>query len=174
MRWRAYWVAPLLLAAYAVAGPPGHASLPPSTFIIVRHAEKAVDGSTDPPLAAAGVGRARGLARRLADTPLVAVYSTPLRRTRETARPSAVLHGVPVTTYDPAMPAPAFAAQLRASHPTGTVLVVSHSNTVPAIASALCDCRADPLGENDYGAIYTVRMQRDGTGVLEPGRQSPP
>jgi hypothetical protein len=38
----------------------------------------------------------------------------------------------------------------------------------------LCDCRAAPLGENDYDAIYTVRMQRDGTGVLEPGRQSPP
>ena len=174
MKWRGYWLASLLLAACAVPRPPGHASMPPTTFIIVRHAEKAIDGSTDPPLAAAGVGRARALARRLADTPLVAVYSTPFRRTRETARPSAVLHGVPVTTYDPAMPAPAFAAQLRAAHPSGTVLVVGHSNTVPAIASALCDCQAAPLGENDYDAIYTVRMQRDGAGVLEPGRQSPP
>jgi broad specificity phosphatase PhoE len=174
MRRRAYWLVSLLLAACAVAGPPGHASLPPATFIVVRHAEKAVDGSTDPPLAAVGVGRARALARSLADTALVAVYSTPFRRTRETARPTAVLHGVPVATYDPAMPPPAFAAQLRASHPSGTVLVVGHSNTVPAIASALCDCRAAPLGENDYDAIYTVRMQRDGTGVLEPGRQSPP
>jgi len=117
---------------------------------------------------------ARALARRLADAPLVAVYSTPFRRTRETARPSAVLHGVAVTTYDSALPAPAFAAQLRAAHPSGTVLVVGHSNTVPAIASALCGCQVAPLGENDYDAIYTVRIQGDGTGVLDVGRQSPP
>jgi len=174
MRRRAYWLAPLLLAACAVARPPGHASVPPATFVVVRHAEKASDGSSDPPLAAAGIGRARALARRLADEPLVAVYSTPFRRTRETARPSAVLHGVTVTTYDSALPAPEFATQLRAAHPSGTVLVVGHSNTVPAIASALCDCRVAPLGENDYDAIYTVRIQGDGTGVLDVGRQSPP
>lgn len=171
---RAGWLVSLLLAACAVARPTGDASLAPATFVIVRHAEKASDGSADPPLAPAGIGRARALARRFADAPVVAVYSTAFLRTRATAGPSAVLHGVPVTTYDAAMPPPAFVAQLRAAHRSGTVLVVGHSNTVPAIASALCGCRAAPLGENDYDAIYTVRMQRNGTGVLETGRQSRP
>jgi broad specificity phosphatase PhoE len=163
---------PLLLAACAATPRPAQVAAP-ATYVIVRHAEKASDGGDDPPLAAAGVERARALARRLADAPLVAVYTTPFRRTRETAQPAAVLHGLPLTTYDPAMPAAIFAARLRASHPTGTVLVVGHSNTVPAIASALCGCQAAVLGEGDYDAVYTVRMRADGTGALDMSRSPP-
>ena len=143
-----------------------------ATFVIVRHAEKAADGSEDPPVAPAGVERARALARRLAAAPVVAAYATPFRRTQLTAQPAAGLHGVHVTLYDPARPATEFAASLRRRYEHGTVLVVGHSNTVPAIAAALCGCAVAPLAESDYDAIYVVRMRPDGTGSLEAGRQS--
>jgi len=163
----------LLLAGCATARPVSlDAQGDGATFVIVRHAEKADDGSADPALAPAGVERARALARMLAAAPLVAAYATPFRRTRLTAQPAAGLHGIPVTLYDAARPAPDFAASLRKAYARGTVLVVGHSNTAPAIASALCGCTVAPLGEGDYDAIYVVQLRSDGTRSLQAGRQS--
>ena len=163
----------LLLAACATAPPVSlDARDDEATFVVVRHAEKAADGSADPALAPAGVERARALARMLAAAPLVAAYATPFRRTQLTAQPAAGLHGIPVTLYDAARPAPDFAASLRKAYARGAVLVVGHSNTAPAIASALCGCSVAPLGENDYDAIYIVHLRSDGTRSLQAGRQS--
>ncbi|MFL6591845.1 MAG: phosphoglycerate mutase family protein [Luteimonas sp.] len=163
----------LLLAGCATTQPVSlQAQADAATFVIVRHAEKAADGSADPALAPAGVERARALARRLASEPLVAAYATPFRRTRLTAQPAAGLHGIPVTLYDAARPAPDFAASLRRAYSRGTVLVVGHSNTAPAIASALCGCEVAPMAEDDYDAIYVVRLHSDGTSSLQAGRQS--
>ena len=165
----------LLLAGCATSQPVSlQARDEGATFVIVRHAEKAADGSADPVLAPAGVERARSLARRLAGVPLVAAYATPFRRTQLTAQPAAGLHGIPVTLYDPARPAQDFVASLRKAYGHGTVLVVGHSNTVPAIASALCGCAVAPLGEDDYDAIYVVHALGPGAGSLQAGRQSQP
>ena len=142
-----------------------------TAFIVVRHAEKADDGSRDPPLSAAGQARAQALARRLAGSGLVAVYATPFRRTQQTAQAVATSAGLPVTTYS-ADAAPAnFAAELRAHHRHGTVLVVGHSNTVPEIVASLCSCRIAALDENSYDGIYTIRIAPDGKASLDVGRQ---
>src|SRR4029078_10999590 len=106
----------------------------------------------------------------LAAAPLVAAYATPFRRTRLTAQPAAGLHGIPATLDDAARPAPDFAESLRKAYARGTVLVVGHSNTAQAIASALCGCTVAPLGEGDYDAIYVVQLRSDGTRSLQAGR----
>ena len=161
----------LVLGAHASARAPAHAP-ESATFIVVRHAEQVVDDSRDPPLSKRGVARAKALARRLAGAPLVAAYATPFRRTQQTAQPAAVRHRIAITNYDAAMPPADFVAGLRARHARGTVLVVGHSNTVPEIVVGLCSCRIRALGEEDYDAIYTIRIGRDGRGVLDVGRQS--
>jgi broad specificity phosphatase PhoE len=127
---------------------------PAATFVVVRHAEKAQDDPRDP--SPAGRARAERLAGMLADAPLAAVYATPFRRTRATAQPAARLHGLTVTTYDAAQPAAALAARLRASHARGTVLVVGHSNTAPALAAALCACVVEPMPKDEYGRYYRL------------------
>ena len=137
-----------------------------SDFVIVRHAEKVPDGSDDPPLTAAGEARAQALAHWLADADLVAVYSSDTRRTRQTAEPTARVHGLPVITYDAGQPAAALAARLRRAHPAGTVLVVGHSNTAPGIASALCGCEVDPMDESEYDRRMTVHIEADGDVTL--------
>lgn len=153
----------LLLAGCAThGGPAGGDGAAAATFVVVRHAEKVADGSNDPELTAEGRARAGALAASLADSPLVAVYATGYRRTQATAAPAAHLHGLPVTTYDARQPAQAFAASLRSAHPAGTVLVVGHSNTAPAIASALCGCEVAPMTEADYGRRIVVRIAADG------------
>jgi broad specificity phosphatase PhoE len=143
----------------------------PTTFILVRHAEKANDDPRDPNLSEAGQARAQRLARQLAHQPLTAVYATDYRRTQQTAAPTAKAHDLAVTTYDAKQPADAFAGLLRARHREGTVLIVGHTNTAPAIAAALCTCQVAPMPETEYDRLITVRFGTDGRATLEQSRQ---
>ncbi len=75
-------------------------------IILVRHGQTAWNvgtgsgerfrGRIDLPLDDAGLTQARALAQCLADHPIVAVYSSPLKRAMETARPTAQQLGLPV------------------------------------------------------------------------------
>lgn len=168
---RAAAVASLVLLA-ACSSWPGADD--PSDFVIVRHAEKVPDGSDDPALTAAGQARARAIAAWLADSDVVAVYSTDTRRTRQTAEPTAQSHDLPVALYDGDQSADAFAAQLRKAHPAGTVLVVGHSNTSPAIAAALCGCEVEPMTEAEYDRRMTVHIDGDGDITLLTAPQPTP
>jgi phosphohistidine phosphatase SixA len=148
---------------------PGGASIEDATvFVIVRHAEKASNDPKDPTLSETGHARAKRLAGRLAIQRMTAVYATGYRRTQQTAAPIARAHGLEVQTYDAAIPAADFAAQLRSRHVSGSVLVVGHSNTVAAIASALCACAVSPLAEDEYDRWITVSiLQNDGVKLKE-------
>lgn len=157
----------LAVLAVAVSGCASmQASDAPAGYVIVRHAEKAMEDPGDPVLTDAGRQRASALADALADAPVVAVYATEFRRTQQTAAPVAARHGLAVATYDAKQPADAFAARLRRDHARGTVVVVGHSNTVPGIVSALCGCAVAPIDESDYGNRYFVAFDARGNPVL--------
>lgn len=134
-------------------------------FVVVRHAEKQSgdDASPDDPgLTSAGHERAGRLARSFDGADLVAVYSTPYRRTRDTAAPTAQAHGLGVVEYDARRPADEFAEALRIAHHSGVVLVVGHSNTVPAIVSALCECEVAAMSEEEYEHRFLVETDANG------------
>lgn len=139
-------------------------------FVLVRHAEKAGDDPKDPSLSDAGLARAQRLADALADAPLAAAYATAYRRTQSTAAPSAARHGIAVTTYDASQPAAAFAAGLRQAHVAGTVLIVGHSNTVPALAAALCGCEVAPMREDEFDRRIDIRIAANGQARIEERR----
>ena len=139
---------------------------PARVFVVVRHAEKASDGTSDPALSAIGQRHAAALAQRLRHEPLAAAYATPFRRTRQTAQPVADAHGLDVASYDAGLPPTELAARLRRDHPAGTVLVVGHSNTVPDIVGALCGCAVAPLEEDDYGDLYRIGDSASGRAKL--------
>lgn len=141
-----------------------------TTFIVVRHAEKADDQPDDPSLDADGRDRAGALAQALAAVPLKAVYATPTRRTRETAAPVAADKSLEVRDYDPAMAASELATMLHIRHAGDTVLLVGHSNTVPDIVTALCACPVEPLTEDEYGDLFRVRIASGGNATLERER----
>lgn len=157
----------LLVAGYAT---PRERDVPVTTFVLVRHAEKAADDPRDPGLTDAGKARAARLAASLADAPLRAVYATAYRRTRDTAVPSAAGHGLQIAIYDAGEPAAEFAARLRAAHRSGTVLVVGHSNTVAAIAAALCACPVAPMREDEFDRRVEIRIGPDGPASLSERR----
>ena len=137
-----------------------------TTFIVVRHAEKATDDAKDPSLSRLGRQRADLLAARLAQEPLVAAYATGFRRTRQTAQPAADAHDIAISAYDAQLPAAVFASQLRAAHGRGTVLVVGHSNTVPEIVAALSGAPVDAMSEQQFDRLYRVSIDADGKATL--------
>lgn len=135
---------------------------PLSTVILVRHAEKADDGD-DPDLTEAGRARAKALAYTLGELEIKAVYATQYMRTQETARPLAESLGLDVTVIEAASDyASEMTSLIHTEHTGEIVVVVSHSNTVPAIIDALGAGPAPPIAENEYDDLFVVTIAPDG------------
>jgi broad specificity phosphatase PhoE len=105
-----------------------------TTIYIVRHAEKVNETDTTN-LTPAGYVRAEALADTLVNRGIDFIFSTPYRRTRQTARLLATRLGLPVVDYPP-KPMEAIVDRINRMR-TKTVLVVGHSNTILEIAKGL-------------------------------------
>lgn len=131
-----------------------------SAVIVVRHAEKISE--TDQRLSEAGRARAARLAALLKDAGITAIYSTDTQRAKDTAQPLADVAKLPVQIYDlPASGAGTpiakpFIARLRNEHAHDVVLVVGHSNTVPAMLQALGVPGALKLASDEYDNLFVV------------------
>ncbi|MGI9626490.1 MAG: histidine phosphatase family protein [Longimicrobiales bacterium] len=131
----------------------------PVVVYLVRHAEKADDGTQDPPLTVAGQIRVQTLKAILADAALTEVHSTDLARTRETARPIAEDAALGVSLYDPT-DLPGFAEQLKNSG--GRHLVSGHSNTTPDLVAALGGDPGTGIDEMEYDRLYILVIPATG------------
>jgi broad specificity phosphatase PhoE len=134
-----------------------------TTMIFVRHAERAGGAADDPGLTPAGQRRAAELARQLVDADVVAgvdaIYSTPFRRTQETAQPVADALNLPINIYDPSDDNEAVVDKMVKDHKGKIILVVGHSNTVPALIAALgASKKVPPIAEMEYDNIYIISI----------------
>lgn len=128
-----------------------------TTVILVRHAEKADDGTSDPALTTIGQERAQRLAGMLAPSKVDAVYSTPYQRTRLTGHPLAKLMNLEMKEYDPRDQD--FVATVVKDHPSQTILLVGHSNTVPMMVNNLIgEQRYEQLDEKEYDKLFIVEV----------------
>jgi len=132
--------------------------------VLVRHAERADAAATDggqmlsdvdPPLSDAGRARADGLADLLANAGLTAIYASEYRRTQETARPLADRIGVPVQIA-PSTAGQALVDRIRSEQADGTVLIVGHSNTIPAFMRAFGVESPPAIAEDEYDKVFVV------------------
>ena len=104
-----------------------------TTLILVRHAEKADDGTKDPGLTEEGADRANALVDMLGATKIDAIYSTPLTRTQGTVEPLSQLKGLSIQDYKPMNEEDM--DKILEDHKGGTVLISGHSNTTPWVAN---------------------------------------
>ena len=156
----------ILALTFAVLGAAQSALAQAATVVlVVRHAERA-PGSGDPPLSDAGRERATALAEIGKLTGVSAIVTTQLQRTRQTAAPLAeALKITPVvvpTQTDLAKHAAEVAAAVR-QQAGKTVLVVGHSNTVPAIVAALGGPKMPDLCESEYDSLITLILDAGGS-----------
>jgi broad specificity phosphatase PhoE len=134
-----------------------------TTMIFVRHAERAGPSADDPGLTPAGQRRAAELARQLIDADVVAgvdaIYSTPFRRTKETAQPIAEALDLPVNIYNPSDDNEAVVDKMVKDHKGKIILVVGHSNTLPTLIAALGASKKVPaIAEMEYDNIYIISI----------------
>jgi broad specificity phosphatase PhoE len=151
-----------------------------TTIVLVRHAEKAAEPAADPPLTPAGMARAKALTDALRGSAVTAVYSTPYVRTRSTAQPVAALAGVQVIELNPSVPptdkayGEQYAREILAKHRGGVVLVVGHSNTVPAILRGLGVGAGVTIADDEHDRLFIVTVPKEGAARLIEARYGAP
>ena len=171
----------LILAATALFGfglspRQPHPEAPPTVVLLVRHAEKAAQPAQDPPLSEAGAARAQALVAVARDAGVSAIITTQYVRTKSTAEPTATaLKVAPQVVQAGPMPQHAKAvAEEIMKHAGKTVLVVGHSNTVPAIVGALGAPQPRDLCESEYDQIFVVVLGDTGPPRLIRSRYGAP
>ena len=135
----------------------------PTVVMLVRHAERAEDGTSDPPISEVGQERARLLARMLRDVDLTHVHTTDYIRTRATGHPTAEEQGLEMMLYD-SDDLPALADRLRTT--PGRHLVLGHSDTTPALVEALGGDPHGQIDETEYDRLYLVTVDADGASTV--------
>jgi len=164
-----------LLLTLLLGAAPLLAQQPATTVILVRHAEKAAAPASDPPLTEAGEARAKALATIARDAGVTAIVTTQFARTRETARPAAeALHITPEVVSAGGAQHAAEVARVVRSHAGGVVLVVGHSNTIPAIVAALGAPQPAPICDSEYDGLYVVTIPASGSAHVIRARYGEP
>jgi broad specificity phosphatase PhoE len=138
----------------------------PATVILVRHAERAATPAGDPVLTEAGMQRAADLAAALAGARVTAIITTHLQRTQLTARHVmeaigqthiVVRAGGPIQAHVDSV-----AAAVRRRPAGDVVLVVGHSNTIPAVIAALGGPAMPDLCDNQYSSMFILEFPASG------------
>ena len=136
----------------------------PTTYYIVRHAEKEGAGkgaatlmSSDVPLSETGLLRAQALKDLLQAKKVKHIFSTNFKRTLATAQPLSNSIGIPVERYGAVDSL--FLTTLRSKNLN--VLIVGHSNTVDELVNGLTgQNQLQNLPETQYGDLFIVTRQR--------------
>src|SRR5438034_2551190 len=123
--------------------------------VIVRHAEKAANGGSDPDLSSAGRARADELARILKDSGITSIFTSEFKRTQETAAPTATSIGLTATVI-PAKDTAALVAKLHQLN--GNALVVGHGDTIPNIIKSLGINSPINIPDEDYSELLIVTL----------------
>ena len=171
------------LAAFATGGRTLHAQHDQHaghglTVYVVRHAEKSAEPGADPALSAAGQARAQALADSLKSAGVDAVITTQFKRTANTgavvAQAAKLTPVVVGASADVRTHAAEVAAAVRRQPAGSTVLVVGHSNTVPAIIAALGGPRLPDLCDAEYDNLFKLTVPPSGAATMERSRYGAP
>ncbi len=133
-----------------------------TTIIFVRHAEKEAAPAEDPELSEAGRRRVTELTRQLVEADVVAgidaIYSTPYKRTLQTAEPLAETLNLPIHRYDPS-DNEAVLERILKNHKGKIILVVGHSNTIPGLIADLgASKKVPPIDDDEYDNLYVISI----------------
>ena len=154
-----------LVATNAFGQPQSPSATAQGTVFLVRHAERADTASgmttADPSLSDAGRARAVSLATLLKDAGIAAIFVTEFKRTRETAAPLADALGL-VPTVVAQNDLKALISKLAST--VGNVLVVGHSNTLPAMLDAL-GVTPPAIGDADFDNLFLVTPAQPSSGL---------
>lgn len=127
-------------------------------IIIVRHAEKADDGTKNPPLSDEGTLRAERLCTMLADVKVDQLYATPFLRTNQTLTPLSKKFGITIENYEASDAT--FAEQLLQKNKGKTIVIAGHSNSSPTLVNRLIKKEVyQKLDESIFSKIWILTFK---------------
>lgn len=151
----------LFISCYLLLSCGGYAQKPITTFILVRHAEKENDGTSNPNLSIEGKNRASNLANLLKETHVDAILSTPYKRTFSTVQPLAEAKKLTIETYE-AMKDDEMDRILN-KYKGLTVVICGHSNTTPwTVNYFLGTAEYPPFEDSDYDNLIILDVVEKG------------
>ena len=129
-------------------------------YYLIRHAEKAANGTDDPGLSPAGQARARKLVSMLKDQKIDRLYATAYQRTQQTLQPLADKYHLTITIYD--HQDPSSINRMIADCKGKSSVIAGHSNTIPHLANTLIgkDLYKE-LDESDYTKMWKILFSGD-------------
>jgi 2,3-bisphosphoglycerate-dependent phosphoglycerate mutase len=126
-------------------------------IILVRHAEKADDGTKNPPLSSEGILRAEKLNTLLADIKIDSLYATSYKRTEQTLEIVSKKRNLKISNYNPSDNL--FSENLL-KNKGKTMLVAGHSNTIPALVNTLMKSnKYQQLAETEFSKIWILTFK---------------
>lgn len=129
-----------------------------STYYLIRHAEKQVVDNPNPELTEKGILRAENWAVIFKDIKFEAVYSTDYLRTIATAQPTAQSQNLEIMLYHPTK---IDIKQFLKETEGKTVLIVGHSNTIPAMVNKLIgEEKYEDMEDENFGNLYIVEVTK--------------
>jgi phosphohistidine phosphatase SixA len=121
---------------------------------VVRHAERS-DQTSDSPLSAQGRARAESLARLLRDAGVSVIFVSQFQRTAQTAQPLAAALKLSPAVVQAADTA-GLVKRVQGVGSNRSVLIVGHSDTVPAIVKALGCVEEIVIDVDDFDRLFVV------------------
>ena len=156
-----------LLAVNALPAGVRATNEPPTTLILVRHAEKLIvpPENKDPDLSLAGQARAQELVRMFSDSGIAAIYATQYKRTQQTVRPLADKLALTVSKVD-AKETAELVKQIRSRNAGQVIFIAGHNNSVPEIIAAMGGPALPIIPETEYDNLYILTVYSDGPARL--------
>jgi phosphohistidine phosphatase SixA len=128
----------------------------PTTILLVRHAERANDGTNNPSISKDGEKRAQKLAETLSKSGVTAIYSTNYQRTIKSVEPLAKVNNLEVKLYVPMEEEEL--KKIIDDNRGGVIVICGHSNTTPWSANFLAGTKLEQFNDSDYGNILIVTL----------------
>ena len=153
------WIG-LLFTAVSLAQTSNEYRTAITKIIIVRHAEKADDGTKNPPLSPEGLQRAERLSIIFSDLNISKLYATPYLRTNQTLTPLSLKFKIPIDSYDPSDVD--FAKNLVQKNKGKTIVIAGHSNSSPTLVNRLIQSeKYQKLDESVFNKIWMLTFEND-------------
>jgi broad specificity phosphatase PhoE len=145
----------------------------PTTILLVRHANRPL--TDEDALTPDGVVRAQELVHVGRKSGVVAIFRTNTNRSRDTAKPLADALGLTPVIYSDVA---GVVSQIFADFRGKTVLVVAHSDTVPAIIAEVGGPTLAEIPRQEFDDLFVVtaprcRCRRTTVTQLQYGAESP-
>lgn len=128
----------------------------PTTIFLVRHAERAEDGTSNPSISKEGEKRAQKLASVLAKSGVTAIYSTNYKRTISSVELLAKANNLEIKLYVPMEDEEM--KKIVEDNRGGVIVICGHSNTTPWSANFLAGTKLEQFNDSDYGNILIVTL----------------